>query len=364
MATVLLFHHAQGCTDGIDAFADRLRAAGHEVVVPDLFDGHTFDTLDEGFAFAREVIGFDTVAENGVAFAQDQPADVVYAGFSLGIMPAQRLAQQRPGARGLLLYHGGVPVDTFGDAWPDDVPIQAHVMVDDDWGDVDDVRELARVTGGEAFLYDGDDHLFTDHSLDAWDPVATALVVERTLSFLAAVDATAPRVDPEREVLTDMLDTQRAILRWKAGGLDREQMTTTVAASSLHLAGLVKHMTRVEQDWFAWVFEGLVPEEPWRTALYGPDPEPDWEFRSATEDDPEQLLAAYDAACARSRAIVAATPSLDQQAAREMGDWPAPTLRWILAHMIEETARHCGHADLIREAIDGLVGEDPPGPPS
>ncbi len=173
---------------------------------------------------------------------------------------------------------------------------------------------------------------------------------------------TPPGTEPDREVLTAMLDEQRAILRWKASGLDREQMTTTVGASSLHLAGIVKHMTRVEQDWFAWVFDGLMPEEPWRSRLYGPDPEVDWEFRSAVDDDPDELLAGYDAACERSRVIVAATPSLDQQAAREMGEWPSPSLRWILAHMIEETARHNGHADLLREAIDGLVGEDPPTP--
>lgn len=174
---------------------------------------------------------------------------------------------------------------------------------------------------------------------------------------MADFDATT---ETERSVLTEMLDQQRTILRWKAGGLDRDAMTTTTAASSLHLAGIVKHMTRVEQDWFAWVFQGLMPEEPWRSRLYGPDPEVDWEFHSAVDDDPEELLAAYDAACERSRGIVAATPSLDQQAERDFGEWPSPTLRWILAHMIEETARHNGHADLLREFIDGQVGEDPP----
>ncbi len=120
-------------------------------------------------------------------------------------------------------------------------------------------------------------------------------------------------------------------------------------------------MTRVEQDWFAWVFQGLMPEEPWLSRIYGPEAEEDWEFHSAVDDDPDELLAAYDTACERSRGIVAATPSLDQTAERMLDGWPAPpTLRWILAHMIEETARHNGHADLLREAIDGSVGEDAP----
>ncbi len=112
---------------------------------------------------------------------------MVYGGFSLGLMPAQGLAQRRPGARGALLYHGGLPVTEFGDAWPGGVPLQAHVMRDDPLGDVDDVRELVSRAGGELFLYDGDAHLFTDSSLDAYDPAAARLVMERTLAFLEAL---------------------------------------------------------------------------------------------------------------------------------------------------------------------------------
>ena len=187
MAEILLFHHAQGLTDGIRAFADEIRAAGHGVTVPDLYAGRTFETVEAGVAHA-ESVGFDGIVAAGVALAEDLPNDLVYAGFSLGVMPAQRLAQGRPGARGALLYHSGLPVSAFGDAWPDGVPLQAHVMRGDPWGDVEVVADLARQAGGEAFLYDGNAHLFTDASLDAYDPAAAELVMRRTLAFLDAVE--------------------------------------------------------------------------------------------------------------------------------------------------------------------------------
>jgi len=186
MADILLFHHAQGLTEGVAAFADELRAAGHRVTVPDLYNGRTFPTVEAGVTHAKS-LGFASLLAAGVAAADSFPNEIVYGGFSLGLMPAQRLAQQRPGARGALLYHGGVPVTEFGDAWPDGVPLQAHVMRDDPWGDVDDVRELVSQASGELFLYDGDAHLFTDRSLDAYDPAAAGLVMKRTLAFLDAL---------------------------------------------------------------------------------------------------------------------------------------------------------------------------------
>lgn len=183
MADILLFHHAQGLTEGMAAFADELRAAGHNVTQPDLYDGHTFSTLDEGLTYAKSV-GFGALAEAGVAAAEGLPNELVYGGFSLGVMPAQQLAQQRPGARGVLLYHGAAPLTEFGEAWPDGVAFQAHVKQDDSLGDVDVLEELAGQAGGELFLYEGDTHLFTDSSLDAYDPAAAKLVMERTLAFL------------------------------------------------------------------------------------------------------------------------------------------------------------------------------------
>lgn len=187
MAEVLLFHHAQGLTDGVRAFADDLRAAGHEVTVPDLYGGRVFATLDEGVAHA-EAVGFGAIVAAGVEAAQDLPRDLVYAGFSLGAMPAQQLAQQRPGARGALLYHSAVPPEEFGGSWPADVPLQMHIMRDDPWDDLPVMEQLAEA-GGELFTYDGDAHLFTDRSLDAHDPEAAGLVTERTLDFLGRVGA-------------------------------------------------------------------------------------------------------------------------------------------------------------------------------
>jgi dienelactone hydrolase len=180
---VVLFHHAQGLTPGVVSFADALRAAGHVVHTPDLYDGATFDDLDAGVAHAQE-IGFDTVLERGVAAAQRLPDDVVYAGFSLGVLPAQQLAQTRPGARGAILLHGTFPPGEFGD-WPAGLPLQIHTMEDDDWGDIDVARALvAAVDRAELFLYPGNAHLFTDDGLPAHDERAAALVRRRVLEFL------------------------------------------------------------------------------------------------------------------------------------------------------------------------------------
>jgi len=164
MTNVLLFHHAQGLTEGVRSFADELRAAGHTVVVPDFYDGRTFATLDEGMAYAGE-IGFDQILERNVRSADNLPSDLVYAGFSLGEMSAQKLAQTRPGARGALLFYSCIPITgdwAFG-PWPDGVPVQIHGMDADPIfvgeGDVDAAREIvATVDDAELFLYPGDQH--------------------------------------------------------------------------------------------------------------------------------------------------------------------------------------------------------------
>jgi dienelactone hydrolase len=192
MAEILFFHHARGLTPGCHALADRLRAGGHVVHLPDLYEGRTFDSLDAGVAHAKE-IGFPTVVERGRAAAEGLPERLVYAGASLGVMPAELLAQTRPGAAGALFLHGAVPLDELGDgSWPAGVPLQIHTMEDDDWGDVDVARELATtVDGAEVFLYPGDRHLFTDDSIEEFDAGTTALVVERSLDFLARIDGPA-----------------------------------------------------------------------------------------------------------------------------------------------------------------------------
>jgi dienelactone hydrolase len=147
MAEVVLFHHARGLTPGISAFADELRRAGHTVHTPDLFEGRTFATLEEGVGHVEE-IGFGEVIERGIRAVEGLPAELVYAGFSLGVLPAQRLAQTRSGARGALLFHACVPVSLF--------------------------------------LYAGDRHLFADRSLPSYDAEASAVLIQRVLDFLGA----------------------------------------------------------------------------------------------------------------------------------------------------------------------------------
>jgi len=189
MVTIVLFHHIQGLTDGVVGLADRLRTAGHEVVTPDFFDGKTFESIDEGFAYRRSSgIDVDQLADEAVA---GLPADVVYAGISFGVMSAQRLAQTRPGARGALLLEACVPVgdDGFG-PWPDGVPAQIHGMDADEFfageGDVHAAEEIvATVPGSELYLYPGNGHLFSDSTLPGYDAAATDLLVERALAFLA-----------------------------------------------------------------------------------------------------------------------------------------------------------------------------------
>ena len=183
--TILLFHHAQGQTNGFLAFADWLRAAGHKVHAPDLYEGRTFGTVDEGVANAQKV-GFGEIIRRGVASAESLPKDIVYAGFSLGVLPAQQLAQTREGARGALFYHGCVPPAEFG-AWPAGLPAEIHMMEKDKWleEDLDAAIALAKdVPNVKLWLYPGAGHLFADTSSTDYDEAAAALLEERTLAFL------------------------------------------------------------------------------------------------------------------------------------------------------------------------------------
>ena len=189
MAEVLLFHHAQGQTPGFHAFADELREAGHTVHAPDLFEGRTFGSIDEGLAYAGDV-GFGEIVEKGVRAADGLPNELVYAGFSLGVMPAQELAQTRPGAKGALLFSAALPASEFGGAWPPGVPLQIHMMEDDEWAEEDlpAARELVETSdGAELFLYPGDRHLFADSSLPDYDEGAATLLERRVLAFLERI---------------------------------------------------------------------------------------------------------------------------------------------------------------------------------
>ena len=193
MTEVLLFHHAQGLTPGVRAFADELRSAGHTVHTPDLFDGRTFDSIDAGMAYIKSS-GMDEMVEQGEHTADDLPNELVYAGFSFGEMVAQKLAQTRPGARGALLFYSTIPISgewAFG-PWPDGVPVQIHGADNDPIfvgeGDVDAAREIVeKVDDAELFLYSSDQHYFADSSLPSYDPEATALLTKRVLEFLDRV---------------------------------------------------------------------------------------------------------------------------------------------------------------------------------
>ncbi len=193
MTELLLFHHVQGLTAGMHAFADALRAGGHVVHMPDLFDGQTFSSIPEGLAHV-ERIGFDVMRERGVRCADGLPLDLVYAGFSFGVLPAQELAQTRAGARGALFFHSCLPIRgqwAFG-PWPPGVPVQIHGMDADPIfvgeGDIDAAREIvATAADAQLFLYRGAQHYFADNSLASFDPEATRLLTQRVLAFLDRV---------------------------------------------------------------------------------------------------------------------------------------------------------------------------------
>jgi dienelactone hydrolase len=184
---IVLFHHAQGLTDGVRAFAEELRQSGHIVTLPDLYGGRTFTDLNEAVAYAQQEVGIEKIVELGEAAVAEAalPEAVVYAGFSLGAMPAQKLAQTRRGALGAIIYHGGVPASAFGSDWPATVALQIHVQEQDEWTELDVVQALAAdAVDGELFTYPGSAHLVTDNSLDEYDAEITSAVLIRTLSFL------------------------------------------------------------------------------------------------------------------------------------------------------------------------------------
>jgi dienelactone hydrolase len=195
MAELVLFHHVQGLTDGVRAFAEQLRIGGHIVHTPDLFDGERAATIEDGIALTDR-IGEDMLNERADRAVADLPKELVYGGFSFGAATAQRLAQTRPGALGALLYESCISITgewSFG-PWPDGVPVQIHGMDKDPFfaleGDIDAARELVMTVGpelGELFIYPGDRHLFADSSLPSYDGDAASLVVQRTREFLNRV---------------------------------------------------------------------------------------------------------------------------------------------------------------------------------
>jgi dienelactone hydrolase len=182
VAEVVVFHHALGLTDPIRRFAAALCDAGHTVHTPDLFDGRTFDTIEGGMAHA-ERIGFPmAIVDRARAEVSGLPSELVYIGFSLGVLSAQSLAQTRPGARGAVLCYSALPLGEWGDnwpgTWPNGVPLQLHILEGDE--DFAFAQVLATtVPGAELFVYSGTEHYFAEQ-----DEGAAVLLSQRVLAFL------------------------------------------------------------------------------------------------------------------------------------------------------------------------------------
>lgn len=187
MAELMLIHHVHGLTDGVVAFADRLRAGGHTVHTPDLFDGQTFATVDAGKKHEEDTLGWDAMTSRAAAAAEGLPTELVYGGFSMGVVYSHLLARRRPGARGGLFLDACTGPDDFG-GWPTGVPLQVHGHADDEFFGAEGIAnaeaQVARAGTGEVFVYPGDSHLFADSSLPQYDAAQADLVVERALAFL------------------------------------------------------------------------------------------------------------------------------------------------------------------------------------
>lgn len=180
MAHLTLFHHAQGVTPGVVAFADQLRVAGHQVSLPDLFEGRTFPTVEEGVAYV-DGLGMDEIITRASG-TEIAPGSWV-AGMSLGVVAAHHAAQTRPGIRGAFFLFGCLPVGSFGPTWPEGVPVQIHAMEDDPWFAEDRDAALS-FPGAACYLYPGSGHLFTEPSAVEYDPEATTLVLERIFDLI------------------------------------------------------------------------------------------------------------------------------------------------------------------------------------
>ncbi|WP_262851189.1 dienelactone hydrolase family protein [Mumia quercus] len=185
MTEIVLFHHAQGQTEGFHAFADELRAAGHVVHTPDYYAGRTFPSVEEGVGH-RDELGHQEMMRRAAAGVEGLPSEVVWMGMSLGVVFAQLYAQTRPGALGGLFLYGALPPDELGSAWPEGLPAQVHGMVDDPWMDWDaEVATFADASGAEVFRYPGSGHLFGEVGNADYDAEAAGLLRERVLAFLA-----------------------------------------------------------------------------------------------------------------------------------------------------------------------------------
>jgi dienelactone hydrolase/uncharacterized damage-inducible protein DinB len=374
MTQVALFHHILGITDGLRRIAVDLQALGHSVQMVDLFDGETFESIDAGVAHLEEV-GFESVIDRGADALAADATDVVVVGISLGVLPAQKLVQTHPGVVGAVLIDGAVEAEMFGD-WPVDKPVQIHMVDGDELAaeDLDAAKQLAAEPNVSLTVHHGSGHLVIDTSAADHNRALATPIVDSLCAFVSGLD---PRVETgrpvdavgriappafgdEAETLLGYLDYQRCILAWKVRGLDATGMRATTAASTMTLGGLLMHMAYVEDHWSARVLwdQGKNNQPPWDTVDWQADG--DWEWNQAHIRSPEDIIATW-------RVSVDRSDRLFRRAVDEFGlggggreVWPdgqAPSVRWILTHVIEEYARHIGHADLLREAVDGATGE-------
>lgn len=186
MTEIVLFHSGLGLRPAVRLFADELRDAGHTVHLPDYYDGHVFDDLADGLAY-RDELGVDEIAARAVKAVASLPTDIVYAGFSLGSVLAQLLAQTRPGARGAILLHGCFPTAAFGTPWPAGVPLVVHTTTNDPWVRQDVAEAVIAEASGELYRYPGDAHLFLDPDLPDYQPESAMTATERILAFLRRI---------------------------------------------------------------------------------------------------------------------------------------------------------------------------------
>ena len=187
MVEIVLFHHVRGLTEGVEAFAQTLRDAGHAVHTPDVFDGRTFADIHDGIAFV-ESVGEETFAARAVELVAPMPADVVYGGMSMGAARAAEQVLARPGAKGAFFLYGTIAPSWWEATWPAGVPSQAHVTDRDEYREPDAEAEyLADVPGADLYIYPGSGHLFAEPGDPDYDEQTAHLATERVLSFLSAL---------------------------------------------------------------------------------------------------------------------------------------------------------------------------------
>jgi dienelactone hydrolase len=362
-------------TEMFTGLCDRLAAEGFVALVPDLYGGRTAATIEEAetlvnnlkFADAKEQIA--AAADHLLADPQVRGSFIGSIGFSLGASLLSWFITAQPAVSAAVFFYGGSEGNEDL-AQKTRAAILGHFAETDEWEppaqETLRLGDRLRDAGLDLtfHVYPGTGHwFFEENRPDAYNPAAAQLAWERTVAFLRErLRSEPPDAADETTTLLSFLDRQRATFAWKCSGLDAAGLRATLGPSSMTLGGMLKHLAHVEDAWFSRSLHGRGPRPPWDTVDWKANP--DWEWSSAAKDSPEELFALWHDAVARSRTLVAealAERGLERPATGITDDRGVhPTLRYVLITMIEEYNRHNGHADLIRESVDGLVGQDPP----